>query len=531
MKKKLGAWGATLLILGLGSFVLPLIGMQFRIFSIFGAAQPILAGCAIVAGAIMMIVSRTGGTPAAVPVKASPTVTPVAPAVSTSMAPISATSGPGASSPACPACGRAECVGSEFCGYTGQRITGVSASAPGTSVQTPPVVATAPPAPATPVPTAIPVAKRRSPVLKIIGITALVLVLAGFGYFGYSTGMFKLSGNKQMPQLPQRVSGTLSDFPVDSNGANPWKPATVSTQPLGPGASLKLPAKSLPPGITSRTLNPIGTSITNSDYKRQPADTPINISVITANGPSAPAVDSLSRTVAANIPQVAVTTVRVQSPQGGQYTGYRLRNSQIEVFIIGHAQSSNVIIVFAPDPSVMQPAEQLASSVGNGNGVYDYPEFKANFSSLPAQLPAGMELLEFQTFTAAELGLSSQQLTNSLGGNSNNPQAAEWNAQVQRFVPQSFTLARYRDARNNSYRVIVGEYSGTVKAWGTWMLLRTMASTADSKSVSIGSNSGIAFRQDGQYYVLFQTGPHLIAMEGPDGSAQTLIQLGQFIQL
>jgi len=49
------AWGATFLLIGLGSFVLPAIGMQFRLVSLFGDSH-VLGGaiCAGLGGLLML---------------------------------------------------------------------------------------------------------------------------------------------------------------------------------------------------------------------------------------------------------------------------------------------------------------------------------------------------------------------------------------------------------------------------------------------------------------------------------------------
>lgn len=47
-------WGIWCLILGAGSFVLPLVGMQFVLLDLFGEARPYVAGAMIIAGAAML---------------------------------------------------------------------------------------------------------------------------------------------------------------------------------------------------------------------------------------------------------------------------------------------------------------------------------------------------------------------------------------------------------------------------------------------------------------------------------------------
>jgi hypothetical protein len=46
-----------LVILGVGAFVLPMFGLQFKILSIFGEATPMVAGGMVFAGAVMLFLS------------------------------------------------------------------------------------------------------------------------------------------------------------------------------------------------------------------------------------------------------------------------------------------------------------------------------------------------------------------------------------------------------------------------------------------------------------------------------------------
>jgi hypothetical protein len=47
-------WGITLIILGVGSFILPLMGMQFALVSVFGEAQmPAAIGMIVIGGAMV----------------------------------------------------------------------------------------------------------------------------------------------------------------------------------------------------------------------------------------------------------------------------------------------------------------------------------------------------------------------------------------------------------------------------------------------------------------------------------------------
>lgn len=55
------SWGITLLVIGVGAFILPLIGVQFILVSIFGNAQYAVAGVLAVVGLIMTIAGADDG--------------------------------------------------------------------------------------------------------------------------------------------------------------------------------------------------------------------------------------------------------------------------------------------------------------------------------------------------------------------------------------------------------------------------------------------------------------------------------------
>jgi hypothetical protein len=50
-----------MLVLGIGAFVLPYMGLQFKILAIFGDSLPYVAGGLAVVGAIVLAISFRGG--------------------------------------------------------------------------------------------------------------------------------------------------------------------------------------------------------------------------------------------------------------------------------------------------------------------------------------------------------------------------------------------------------------------------------------------------------------------------------------
>lgn len=60
--------GVLLLVIGVGSFVLPMFGLQFKLLRVLGDATPYVgAGLAVVGGILLLVSLRSSGTQAASP--------------------------------------------------------------------------------------------------------------------------------------------------------------------------------------------------------------------------------------------------------------------------------------------------------------------------------------------------------------------------------------------------------------------------------------------------------------------------------
>jgi hypothetical protein len=47
-------WGIYLLIFGVGAFILPMVGLQFKILNVFGESLPLVAVAMALAGGVMV---------------------------------------------------------------------------------------------------------------------------------------------------------------------------------------------------------------------------------------------------------------------------------------------------------------------------------------------------------------------------------------------------------------------------------------------------------------------------------------------
>jgi len=56
--------GIWLLVLGVGAFILPFFGLQFKVLSLFGDALPMVAGGMALVGAVLVALSFRGSSEA-----------------------------------------------------------------------------------------------------------------------------------------------------------------------------------------------------------------------------------------------------------------------------------------------------------------------------------------------------------------------------------------------------------------------------------------------------------------------------------
>lgn len=360
--------------------------------------------------------------------------------------------------------------------------------------------------------------------------------MGGAGYVAYLAGAFHTAKAKQPPALPKAVAGTLKEFPVDLSPTNTVKPVSVSTQTIG-APNTQIDTHTLPAGVSSEVLSSAGgKTITSAAYKNKPQDPPVYVNVVDTTGSSQEAARSVSTTIAANATGSTVSGVELKSPSGVDYGGYKIKNPQVEIYVLGKANSGIMICIYAPEPAAMDAAERLTKTVGSGDGLNSDPGFSSLTSSLPAQLPPGVELVEMHTYDTTDLSASMSQLSQLLGGTGatgRSPQSGsgqELLSQAQRFMPERLIVSHYRDAAGGDYTLYVGDYPSALSAWKTWALLRATAGMSQMQRVDVHETSGLTMTQDQQQYLFFQIGSHMAVLQGPGSQSGPLMQLADAIQ-
>ena len=429
----------------------------------------------------------------------------------------------------CPKCGTPAAPGEAFCRNCGAQLFAPTVAAVPPTQAAPPQSTIAAPPPAAPQyqapPSSAPPKKRRSKLMMgcliIIGLGVGALA-AGGAYVWYRTSY--TPPVRQAPAVPERAAGTLSEFPVDKD----TQPTTVQTEALGGTTTAKAETTTgtkLPPGVTRTSLAKGATSMTSSTYKKIPvgSTTPatggdIYICVLTAMPGQSGFVDGIATSVKTSMGGT-MTTVSVQSPKGATYAGSHIVSSQGNVYVLGKQGSDIVIIIYGADPSVSSNVDNLAKSVGNGEGLIDYPETKESLWTLPAQTPSELTLIEINTMTGAQIEAS----INSGG---------DLPSEMRPFIPDRLTGARYLDSSRQEWVVMNLQYGSSFAAWRTWILARGALGLGGGETTTVRDVSGIYLNQEGKRIMLFQKGPYLIFMSGPTGaSVDRFVALGNQIQV
>ncbi|HUE82850.1 MAG TPA: zinc ribbon domain-containing protein [Pyrinomonadaceae bacterium] len=449
--------------------------------------------------------------------------------------------------PTCPNCGTLAVPGEAHCRHCGTPLvppTIAAPSAPTQQQQGPPMPTIPVPPPGVPpvhaAPPPMAPKKRRSPLLMGCLIFLAVLVMAGGlgGLYVWRRSSYT-PPERKAPDIPERVAGTLTEFPVDNDPDAPLRPTSVETEALG-GATAKSSGSSatkLPPGVDRTGLARGATSMTSSTYRPRaktastgsstPADTDIYICVLRMI-PNRPRFGDELATSIVKVTSGQQTGVRVQSSRGAIYTGSRIRSSQGHVYVLRKQADDILILIYSADPSNQSAIDRLAQSVGNGEGLMDYPEVKDSLWTLPASIPSGLTLQEINTVTGDQI----ENAIATSGSNQSGDEVQRILSQMRPFIPARLTGARYTDASRQEWVTLTFQYDSTFQAWRTWLLARGALGLSGAQSTTVRDVTGLYLVQDGKGILVFQKGPYLIFVAAPPAAQMNnLIALGNQFQV
>ena len=384
-------------------------------------------------------------------------------------------------------------------------------------------------------------APRRSSCGKIllIGLLAFVVLGAAVGigsWFFISRALAYTPPVRRAPKLPPQTATSFKELPLDTDANAPAQPGSVMTQnfPSGAGASAspKVPQTWLPPGLDRASLPRRAGTLTSVTYRPRSATAAsgsadaiyIHVLVPPANQTANAAEMTTAITQAMRGEKSAV---RFQNARGEVYAGSRIRAQEKTVYVLEKQNSNTVIIIYAPNQTMQAAAERLAATLGNGEGLNDYPDTQTSLWTLPAEPPGEFTLQEVNTLTGDDL-ISGQDLTSS-GGDA---ETREVLAQIRGFIPERLTAARYQDRTRREWNAMVFDYGSSGRAWRNWQLIRWTVGMASMESVPVLGGQGLHTISDGQRFLITQKGPYLIVLSGPGAaSLESLVGLANTFQI
>lgn len=426
----------------------------------------------------------------------------------------------------CPHCGTVAAPGEAFCRNCGKQLLAPTIAAPPPLI--PPLQQPVRPSYAPP-----PGRKRRSPFMMgcLIFLGLVLVAAAAAGIYIWRRTSYT-PPVRSAPDVPQRAAGTLTEFPVDNDPNAPARPTSVQTEALG-GTTAKAAGNSaakLPPGIDRPSLSKGATTMTSATYKPKPKNAPattvpstkdeIYICVLVATNEPGFTEGLAASVVTATGGQQ--TGVQVKSPKGPIYTGSSVRSPQGTTYVLDKQGGEIVILIYAPDPAMQSVVDRLAQNVNNGEGLNDYPEIKNAFWTMPAQTPSDLTLVSLNSLTGA-------QIENSMSGSSG---GSDLPPAMRPFIPSQMTAARYIDSSRQEWVAVNLEYDSSFQAWRTWLLARGALGLGGAQTTTVREVDGLYLNQEGKRLLIFQKGPYLIFLSGPDAATQErLVALGNRFQV
>ena len=539
------------MLIGALSFILPRVGIQFRLISLFGNRQTEAAIAFVVIGAIMLVASMRRGKSPADPARPPAPAVPVKAPPAAASAPVSSIP-PSAGNRSCSKCGARADANDGFCMQCGTRLpaTAPAAASPVVTPSAPEskcpkcgakigpedrfcnecgaavsaIVAAPPPAPQT-TPVIQPLVappKRRRKTGCLIFLVVLLLLIAGGTWVFFGLPKFYRPPARTEPAVPARLAGTLTEFPVDSAPTQPLQPTEVVSQSFesaSPGGTaaqtIQASAESFPPGLNTGMIPQVASALTSATYRGEdPQAPPVYVQVLESSQ-SATLAGQFAQSVAQSSGG-SLQGASVQNPQGQIYQGYTVRSATILVYFFVNPYARNVIILYAPQPQAFAATTRLAGSVGNGRGLRDYPQVADTYGALPGAPPPGYQLASVRGFTRGQLNAALSRLENGAGRNTSAQLNQALNA-IRVLIPERGTLATYRNGRGDEKGVLIGAYGSHFRARMAWRTLYWTFGWAMHRNNSLGYDALTITNSDARI-LIFQKGPYIGLTKVPSAS-------------
>lgn len=415
----------------------------------------------------------------------------------------------------CPACGAAAQPSDVFCGECGGPLQPAPISA-GTT--------------------------RRTSALRLaaIGSVLVAVFLGGSGVLGWTamgSMLVYTPPNRVAAAIPKRLAGVMKEFPIDTEKESPARPDAVVAETFSSGGgSSRVPASWLPKGVDRSKLPARAKSLTAATYRRKKADKPVAVTVLEPQ----PGVGNLGKTMGSEVSEAVggkTTGISVDSSAGQTYTGVRVESSTVEVYVLQRQDNGTTIIVYAPDPSVFDTADRLAQNVGNGDGLVEGDSSTepgdpvSPLFLLPADLPSGLELVSVQSLSADDV-IGQEDLEKAESAAASDEQLRRSLALFKMLLPESWTVAEYRDGAGKEWKAGILDYGDSRRAWFAHQFFRTMLSAMDMEAVTVRDVEGRVGKAGSMSSLIFGKGPYIAIVDSPEGTErERIVEFGNGMQI
>lgn len=375
-------------------------------------------------------------------------------------------------------------------------------------------------------------------VAAVLGV--MLLLGGGFVGMGYLTANKAPTVQQAMAALPKHTSGTLTEFPIDTDKTRPAKPSNVTTQHFGSreqakSVTVRIPAKQLPPWIEPAELPVAAESMASAEYRVAPNDPPITVvTLMLRDGETQALAPPSKEEIAKAGPGAKVSGIEVKTPQGEVYRGYSVKTEDSAYYAVKKNDGSTGVVISANNGADLQVAERLAMNVGNGKGLLEYEEYAGAFGELP-EAPKGMELEEVKTFTQADIDGMVKEFDKVLAEEtqSQDPAIKELIDQAKLILPTRVTMASYTGG-GTSHPVLAGvaAYENSRSAWIAYQTMGFLSSNATSiikrissedvngiprvEPITIGNASGYTASIEEARVILLRRGGSIVGMIGDE---------------
>ena len=319
------------------------------------------------------------------------------------------------------------------------------------------------------------------------GVVFCVVALIGgtaFAIGKLTPAKAPLSAQAVAAALPKSISGTLTEFPLDSAAENAATPSGVATEFYGgnaqPGGKTeKVTQEKLPPWVAPAAIPAAAQSAIAAEYTNSNAKVLVNVVALELRGQSAEAFARPSKEqLAALTPGATVSGVELKSAKNEAYRGYRVTAPEATYYALQKAGTNSAMLISATNAESKLVAERLASNIGNSNGLLEYEAYREVFTSVPPPPDAAAELKKIESYTEADINRVMLVADQASASQEMPKEIKQLYPIIRQMVPRSVTISAYEASSKAVYLSGVATYPNAAKAWTAMQAVDSLKSLA-----------------------------------------------------